>query len=703
MSVFDKVAGLARYIWPLRVPLIAGLVLAGLPLVSFRGSAEAFLSGLFDPISDWAFVAIGTIALFDAWAIAVVFRLVVTHGTARLGLPDQRRPFFPIPKGFWVLSGLLAVPTVTSAVVFASTTGGAERIPTRLLLLAVGFAIAVTALAIAVIGSDKIDAFEKAIDPAAGGLKGAYLAFLRWLRDTPSIGEGFVEGTPEAPRLARGHGLALALGTASVAIYVATGFVTRDQQRPEFASTLTYVLLLNLVLTWFVGFAAFLLDRSRVPLVAYLVLWAVVVSYGVDRVFSTDHIYRTVDMPKAVPPLAAAADLLRGSDPVVLIAASGGGIQAAAWTARVVTGLEDVDGFRQRLRLISAVSGGSVGTMNALAAWPGCGPATPPGAPAFDPNRASQESSLHAVGWGLVFKDLPRTVVPFFSNPYVDRGSVLEDVWKREARLRKPFPDPSPLLSTWRANVAERLCPAVIYNAMVAETGQPMLFGTTALPDRLKPFDFHSHYKNRDVPVTTAVRLSAGFPFVSPATRADVDDDSAKPTYSHVVDGGYFDNYGIDSLAMWTHEGLSALEPAQRPPRVLIIEICDSAPCSSREADPAPAAGGPRRAWPYQAYAPLEGVIAMRTAAQKVHNRATLRLLTAYWRTQRVCVESQQIAFDGSDAPMSWHLTRGQRTAIQSAWDGRARQERERLADFLAGRLPCAQPPCAPCGPPPGP
>jgi len=367
VSILNRIAGLARYIWPLRVPLVAGLALAGLPAVAFTGSAAAYLSGLFDPISDAAFTAIGTIALFDAWAIAVVFRLVVTHGTARLGLPNQGRPFFPISNWFWILSGLLAVPTVASAVVYASTTGGAERIPIRLLFLALGLALAVTGLAIALIGSHRLDAFGKKIKPTAGGIQGAYLRFLQWLIDTPSIGEGFVEGPRSAPQLARGHGLALALGVASVALYVATGFLTRDQERPEFASTLTYVLLLNLVLTWFVGFAGFVLDRSRVPLVAWLALWAVIVSYGIDRIFSTDHIYRTVPMPKAVP-LASAADLLRGADPVVLIAASGGGIQAAAWTARVVTGLEEVDGFRQRLRLISAVSGGSVGTMNALAA-----------------------------------------------------------------------------------------------------------------------------------------------------------------------------------------------------------------------------------------------------------------------------------------------------------------------------------------------
>ena len=53
------------------------------------------------------------------------------------------------------------------------------------------------------------------------------------------------------------------------------------------------------------------------------------------------------------------------------------------------------------------------------------------------------------------------------------------------------------------------------------------------------------------MPVTTAVRLSSGFPYVAPAARADADD--AKGHYTHVVDGGYFDNYGVGTLSAWTH------------------------------------------------------------------------------------------------------------------------------------------------------
>ena len=145
----------------------------------------------------------------------------------------------------------------------------------------------------------------------------------------------------------------------------------------------------------------------------------------------------------------------------MLIAVSGGGIQAAAWAARVLTGLKEEAGFESHVRFISAVSGGSVGAMNFLAFTPDCGPRVDLGTPdvQLDANTASEASSLHAVGRGLVFKDLPRTVLPFFSTPYVDRGSQLEDAWKREARLAEAVPDAAALLSSWRHNVPRTTVP----------------------------------------------------------------------------------------------------------------------------------------------------------------------------------------------------------------------------------------------------
>jgi hypothetical protein len=682
-----------RYLWPLRVPLSAALMLAGLPYFAFQQGVRPFLSGLFDPIEDPAALLITTLALFNAWTILIISGLILAYGSTRLDLPPSGVRLHVVRPLSWAGSSVLAFPVIGCTVWYAN--GAADRSRTLGLLVYVllGVALAVVML-VAVILTGKALADERSlVRRHIRPLEAAYRWLLDTLRGWPSLAAGFLrsEATPDGhARLAPGHGLAFGLACASVFLYVLTGFVTRNVQRPELASALAYVLLLQLMLTWLTGVAAFLFDRWRVPLVVLLLAWIVVVNTVIHRVFSTDHIYRTVTMDSTPPPLASPSDLLSGEDRPIVVAASGGGIQAAAWTARVLTGLRDVPGFASNLRLISAVSGGAVGAMNVLAADPDCGPprtvdeARPP---AFDPDAASRESSLHAAGWGLVFKDLPRSIVPFFSNPFVDRGSLLEDAWKREARLKRPYPDRAPLLSSWRLNVPERRCPGVIYNAMAAETGDPMLFSTVGLPRTLAAFDFYERYPGRDLPALTAVRLSSTFPYVSPASRADADDQ--KHNYVHVVDGGYFDNYGVSPLAAVVHAGLSAAAAAGRAPRrLLIVEICDSNACSGAEPPPRPSAGGGDRAWPYQIVAPLNAVVAMRAAAQRTSNRTALRLLKDYWTSRNICLDSIQVPFGEDTAPLSWHLTAVEKRAVDTAWTRMAAQSSAAVADFLAGRTP---------------
>ena len=54
-----------------------------------------------------------------------------------------------------------------------------------------------------------------------------------------------------------------------------------------------------------------------------------------------------------------------------MVTAAGGGIQAAAWTAQVLTGLDEIYGkeFSDSIGVVSSVSGGSVGAMFFLDRW----------------------------------------------------------------------------------------------------------------------------------------------------------------------------------------------------------------------------------------------------------------------------------------------------------------------------------------------
>ena len=127
---------------------------------------------------------------------------------------------------------------------------------------------------------------------------------------------------------------------------------------------------------------------------------------------------------------------------------------------------------------------------------------------------------------GLTYPDLVWNLAPFvrpLHRPWLvkDRGSALEDAWKRSPTLSKAT------LDKWRADLIaspQRERPAVLFNATVAETGQRMLLSTTTLEtkqDDAGRREFVLDFPDVDLPVTTAARLSATFPYVSPATRVD--------------------------------------------------------------------------------------------------------------------------------------------------------------------------------------
>ena len=102
---------------------------------------------------------------------------------------------------------------------------------------------------------------------------------------------------------------------------------------------------------------------------------------------------------------------------LIIVAASGGGILAAGWTAQVLTKLHtEYPNFAKELRLISGVSGGSVGAahyVNSVSEilklkWRDSRAAL--NAVAEDAMR----SSLASTSYGLAFPDFRRAIFPFW-------------------------------------------------------------------------------------------------------------------------------------------------------------------------------------------------------------------------------------------------------------------------------------------------
>ena len=140
---------------------------------------------------------------------------------------------------------------------------------------------------------------------------------------------------------------------------LASGFLRPDRGSMP---SLGYLLLLFLLVGWFLPGVSFFLDRYRVPVLLVLIA----ISFVSNQIFDTDHFYRIQRETAPAAPLPAqafnASHRMAPEDrPIVVVAASGGGITASLWTARVLTSLQREVGedFTRSIRLISSVSGGS--------------------------------------------------------------------------------------------------------------------------------------------------------------------------------------------------------------------------------------------------------------------------------------------------------------------------------------------------------
>jgi hypothetical protein len=235
-------------------------------------------------------------------------------------------------------------------------------------------------------------------------------------------------------------------------------------------------------------------------------------------------------------------------------------------------------------------------------------------------------------------------------------------------------------LSSWNAKVKKGELPAVVMNATLAETGERLLLATTRFLSghlkgraRVDGAELHTiNRQHRDVAAVTAARLSASFPYVTPAARSD-----GPGPQPHVVDGGYYDNYGMATLVEWLDEGLTGASDTVRD--VLVLQI-HGAPV---DADPSADRYAKSRGWFYQAFAPLTTLAAVRTSGQLAHNDIELELLKQSWQSKGVSIQSLTFEFHGKEAPLSWHLTPQEQQAIQTAWENDMVDAREAVKQFL--------------------
>jgi hypothetical protein len=247
-------------------------------------------------------------------------------------------------------------------------------------------------------------------------------------------------------------------------------FFTSAERFPILAT----ILILVIFLCWFLCGLSFFFDRYRVPVVVMLIVGLVLPSFvGLDNAIGPDcqhgklwfnlaenreeryfsAISLNAQEPLAQAPVETPPEILsryleqhpeenEQNAPLIIVTSTGGGLHASAWTTAVLARLEDAfdngiktqngataadqtshpGSFREHLLLASTVSGGSVGLMSYLRELKSDSPNF------IRMQTDAQCSSLEAVGWGLVYNDMPKAFIPLIPELVLPLSNGQDDL-----------------------------------------------------------------------------------------------------------------------------------------------------------------------------------------------------------------------------------------------------------------------------------
>jgi len=265
--------------------------------------------------------------------------------------------------------------------------------------------------------------------------------------------------------------------------------------------------------------------------------------------------------------------------PLVFVCAGGGGIRAALWTAVVLKTLEEnkaLQNFPYYIRIVTGASGGMLGASYYVSTL------NPPGS--IQQHTVSLQNmienlakdSLSDVARTLVLRD----VLPFFGFARFDRGVALQRAWGKntDGVLDIPFRKlAAGEQAGWR--------PSLVLSPMIVDDGRLLLISNLDLEDitvnrgsELSPevpgiasrqaYEFYRMFRDSPLLLSTAIRLNASFPYVSPSAQLPTNPPL------RLVDAGYFDNYGVNLTTEWLFSNLNRPDSIHnRVSGILLIQI----------------------------------------------------------------------------------------------------------------------------------
>ncbi|MDO5737465.1 MAG: hypothetical protein Q4P15_13440, partial [Propionibacteriaceae bacterium] len=245
--------------------------------------------------------------------------------------------------------------------------------------------------------------------------------------------------------------------------------------------------------------------------------------------------------------------------PMLLVAAEGGGIRAAYWTAAVLKVLtEETDCGTRSIAVASGVSGGSVGLEVARV--------SPVEQAADAVWRMGDGDALSQASLGMLVRDPMFTITgvpPLIEGGWLDRAGLMETAWEAKAPgLAGDFYGPpaegglaAPLVLN--STDATSGCRVLVTHLAVGGDADAAMRCTDAGAPLAYSRDIRTYMPSKDmVPDkddrcleglrgSTAAMLSARFPYVTPSGVVGPCGDTPR---AQLIDGGYAEGSGLGSI-----------------------------------------------------------------------------------------------------------------------------------------------------------
>lgn len=436
------------------------------------------------------------------------------------------------------------------------------------------------------------------------------------------------------------------------------------------------------------------------PVVRTLIIVALVWSF---IPFLDNHKVRTLaEPPRAAKALDAFLDEWYAQAPAaadgrknfVVVAAAGGGLRAAYWTSSVLGATQDrAPDFRRQLVAISGVSGGSLGGLvfvSLLAQDP------PPDTRARCVRGPAPRDRYECAGQtvltqdflaptmaSLLFPDLLQRFVPL---SFPDRARALEESWERSWSVAGFAGDPWGTRGFRTLWDGRRHLPALLLNGTHVETGKRVITSHIDIASRpdafLNAYDFYK-FTDQEIRPSTAAHNSARFTYVSPA--------STLKDGTHLVDGGYFENFGAVTARELIDAALWKFSTGIRPIAIIISNDpelrLEDFPAKDATYPPDPK---PRLPWAAEVLSPLRALLHTRDA-RGLLAAADLRTTAEYYKGDyfqlRLCTDTRTPA--RPDPALGWVLSEEseERMRYQLALDCGNKEEMARLLGVLGATV----------------